>query len=759
MKKRLFNFIIVCIQIIIVLTSFVCVWKKEAVEYHINPQACIFDAGTVLDEGIFINENDTNTLSGIYTLPIGLSKGSYQVTFYYEAMDSHCVYSFMENGQPHYGIEYDKDISFNENETVQTAHMKIAMDTESFQVKILYEGQGSFLLKQIDIESVKSADYFEVLHLALFFVLFNISALIVYKRGLDKNKGVIHKSIIVPVCIIGILASLPLFSDYMIQGHDLSFHLLRIEGIKDALLSGQFPVRVHPTHFESYGYGTGLYYPEIFLYFPACLRLLGFSVMDAYKIFLFAQNIVTAGIAYFSFYNMCNNKNAGILGSAVYTLSLYRLNNLYYRSAVGESLAMIFVPLVMLGIYCILLSEAKERRIRWQGICVLSVGLTGIIQSHILSCEMIGIVCVILAIVYFKKIFSQQRWLDLCISSSFVLLMNVWFLVPFLQAMREDILVKYEGGDIAGQALNPVQLFFPFAELKGHNQNLLNGIYAEMPFGIGIVITIGIILIILQLGDWYKNDRKQRHGFGVVCFVLGIVCLWMTTTWFPWIQINEIGGLIAKVMNMVQYPWRYIGPATVFLIIAILFYLKDCANEKLRNGIGIAFVFTMVFSTCLYAQQLYQNENVYRIYYEEGVDELSFGATEYLYNGTKVENIIPEDELIDMQEHIVAFDKSGSNMDITIQNNSAEEINCYLPAFYYPCYVAYDIETKEEFIPMRLREGNNIIQLIIPAGYEGNIRIEVKDSLLWKCMNVISLITFATFLWIGYKNILKNKKE
>lgn len=62
----------------------------------------------------------------------------------------------------------------------------------------------------------------------------------------------------------------PLLNEYIIVGHDLAFHLNRIEGIKKGLLSGQFPVRIHPTHFGGYGYATPIMYPEMLLYIRLC---------------------------------------------------------------------------------------------------------------------------------------------------------------------------------------------------------------------------------------------------------------------------------------------------------------------------------------------------------------------------------------------------------------------------------------------------------------------------------------------------------
>ena len=52
--------------------------------------------------------------------------------------------------------------------------------------------------------------------------------------------------------------------------------------------------------------------------------------------------------------------------------------NLYTRATLGESLAMIFFPMVLLGLYEVLRRDEK----RWP---LLALGMTGVCMSHLLS--------------------------------------------------------------------------------------------------------------------------------------------------------------------------------------------------------------------------------------------------------------------------------------------------------------------------------------------------------------------------------------
>lgn len=67
--------------------------------------------------------------------------------------------------------------------------------------------------------------------------------------------------------------------------------------------------------------------------------------------------------------------------SVLYTFATYRLTNLYYRAALGESLAMVFLPLLLWGTYEIFYGQEKK----W---FLMVLGVTGVLESHVLSFEM-----------------------------------------------------------------------------------------------------------------------------------------------------------------------------------------------------------------------------------------------------------------------------------------------------------------------------------------------------------------------------------
>ena len=71
-----------------------------------------------------------------------------------------------------------------------------------------------------------------------------------------------------------LVASAPaLLPGHNLVGHDILFHLNRIEGIKEGLLSGQFPVRLDVNCIRGYGMPTGIFYPSLFVLYRLYLLL------------------------------------------------------------------------------------------------------------------------------------------------------------------------------------------------------------------------------------------------------------------------------------------------------------------------------------------------------------------------------------------------------------------------------------------------------------------------------------------------------
>lgn len=213
-----------------------------------------------------------------------------------------------------------------------------------------YRGNGYLFVNSILIQETNAWKRIQFFVIFLLCILIDIVYIIISK-GIYKNCPVGKRKIYISLLLIIAFASYPVFSYFLYNTHDISFHLLRIQGLKEGLLSGQFPVRIQPNWLNGYGYGVSVFYGALFLYVPAFLTLIGFQIQTAYKVYILLVNTATCLIAYYCFRKVFADDKAGVLASLLYTLAPYRLTNLYIRAAVGEYTAMVFLPLIFYGLF------------------------------------------------------------------------------------------------------------------------------------------------------------------------------------------------------------------------------------------------------------------------------------------------------------------------------------------------------------------------------------------------------------------------
>ena len=101
------------------------------------------------------------------------------------------------------------------------------------------------------------------------------------KKFFLENKLTLYIGIVVVIVL-----ALPIFRNNMFLGDDYEYHMSRIQSISDSIKSNIFPVKVHSQMANGYGYASGLFYPNFFLYIPAILLSLGLNIINSYKIFL-----------------------------------------------------------------------------------------------------------------------------------------------------------------------------------------------------------------------------------------------------------------------------------------------------------------------------------------------------------------------------------------------------------------------------------------------------------------------------------------
>lgn len=624
--------------------------------------------------------------------------------------------------------------------TLHTAYITVdlARDTDVVNVEVSFCGEGYLVIDQISISETSNYYKRNLVHAFCLCVLFACGY--AFYRA-DKTK----RSTMLGVTTIFVLSCYPLMTDYMQVGHDLPFHLLRIEGIYTGLLQGTFPVKIHPVWAKDYGYAVGVFYGDAALYFPAFLRLFGFSIQAAYKAFVILTNLATVLISYFCFRKMFKNNNAGLVGCALYTFSLYRLSDVYTRAAVGEYTALTFLPLVLCGFYLIF-TETNQKN--WlKNAALVALGLTGVIQSHVLSCVMIVLFVIVLCLILIKKVIQPHTFLALVFGAALTILMNIGFLVPFLSFYDDSVYINspdwgvQTAYSIQNQGMFPVQLLGLMHRTDGGSWATLAGTNNEASYSLGLALTLCVVLFLyITLCCRNKEEKDPLFKPALLCCGMGLLALYMSSCYFPWDTLAGLGTTAQNLISTLQFPWRFLALATVLLVFpacyAIINAEKYFTSTKTSVILGtLASLF--IVSSGWYFYQFSFLGGPYRVYDTYELDSMTMYSYEYLPAGTDPDQITAG--ALNHSDTIVITDYQKNGTTITCNVTTTNEGYIEFPLNYYKYYECRDL-TSSANLPVEAGY-NCMVKVTIPEGYNGRIKLEFAEPLFWRICEAISFLS------------------
>ena len=558
--------------------------------------------------------------------------------------------------------------------------------------------------------------------------------------------------------LIALFVSYPLYNDYLVYSHDINFNLVRIEGLKEAIGNFQIPARIHPIENNGYGYATSLLYPELFLYVPAILRLLNTSMVFSFKIFLVLINLAAVVSMYLCVKNISKSTTSGIIGAIIYAVANYRLENVFTRAAVGEALALAFLPIAIWGLYELLVGNKKK----WY-ICV--IGITFVIQSHVLSSILTAILCGILGVYFIKNIIKEKRYKEILLTVVVTLLLNMWFIVPFLDAYRLNLNVKNietKTYQFEKYTVIPAQIFNIFD--TGYSLNITKenekGMENEMAYSLGILCMVGFAISITYCIK-NKESKEKLNQFIRILTIIAIVFLIGSTTIVPWKELQNNFEWIRCLCMMLQFGWRFLGIATVAVTITTSIIIgqyldkkydseKDfIENNKIVLIIGIIAFLSVPLFLGEYSKQPKYITNDYALNYDMS------GQCEYFIQGTNTKELT-KDLYQTSSKYITITDisKNGSKI---VFNYSNIEGQGYIevPLLYYPGYVAKDENGKKFGVTCG---NNNVIRIEITEIKEGTITVDYQEKGIYILADIISVVTLCGLIY-GIKRSKKVKQK
>ena len=541
-----------------------------------------------------------------------------------------------------------------------------------------------------------------------------------------------NRKVFVAWIIATVVVSMPLFF-HGIEGHfgqDLGFHLNRIEGLYMALKAGEFPVKMESYWMNGYGYPVSIYYGDLWLYFPAFLRILGVPVIGAYKSYIFVINGLTLFTTYLLTKEVTHDEKIAICASIVYTFSYYRLVNVYIRAAVGEYTAMMFFPVIALALYRMYAN--KEENV-FQNAFLLATGMTGVMSAHLLSAEIVAIVMTCVAILFIRKTLSKNMIFTYILAVIESILFNLYFLISFFDCYRNvnvninGISEKSREIQTAGVTFKKLFSFFeiPYGNVVWKEQIGLN-------IGPVLMVCIGIGCVLCIL-------RKIKKG-ELMMLIMAIATLFASTRYFPWDKIRNV-KYIGNILAQIQFPWRYLGVATLFSMLLFLFLMLRVPPKYVAMVVCVLMIISA--GMMMYFTKDYNRYAEYKTFQQtKDLDSYDMGFCEYLRTGTNREKFTNTIENSEGVLYADVVERQGNAMTVQVQ---VAETGGYieLPIINFKGYECVD----ENDNPLPIVDGaNNLIRISFADEYRGDIYINYVQPMYWCLAEWISLFAYLAFL-------------
>ena len=511
-------------------------------------------------------------------------------------------------------------------------------------------------------------------------------------------------------------------------GVDTRAHMLRIEGIMTGLLDHQLPVIISPNYLNEFGELSFLY-PDLFLYPFALLRLFGVSMFTVYRFAMAVINILTVLSIYYSAKCICNNDKAVCASVILYTFEAHRLRIMFMNGAgAGAGIASVFIPLCIAGYYLILTEEKGTKNNR--GLYLLAFGITGIMQSHIMTLLLMAAFIVILSLCCIKTLLACrcEKLLILIRAAGLTLLMNAGFLIIFIRYYFSGwSSAALLWSDFVSWLLTPAMMFTS----------------AQSLFYMIMLLTTTALLI------KKRGSGSPAYRYALTLTLICTVIYIMSTTLFPWGFLMEHSSFIYTVAMFIQQAHRFytLIAAPVIMAPLLLFTKPDRLSEAEANDIKHNGIIYTICCSLVCLILLFGVWDEMRMYF--GNDLLLHDAVtgdynselllDYVPSGTDEESVKYDTGTLSDESSVesLSYSKRGTHINYSYICH-APGVYADFPLLYYPGYEAAD-ETGA-LISIRKGENGHILADLKADDSTHSISLAFKVNRFYTISWLLSLI-------------------
>ncbi len=544
---------------------------------------------------------------------------------------------------------------------------------------------------------------------------------------------------------------LPYFDDVIYRGHDLQYHLSRLDGIVTAIADRQFPLAIYPDKNFGYGYASPLFYSDLFLIIPSLLvKAFSIPLVIMFKIIVFVFTFCTNLTMMLVLNLFFGRKDAAVFGAFLLTSCNYYVTDVYIRGALGEIMALAFMPALLWVGYRYFIREEDN----W-----LTFGLVfaGIAHCHLISVVLAAAVFGLIMLVNIRQLLGNKRMIvtflkALALGAG---LTAGYFLPMMEQYVAQDLRVHHiEPGMLATYRVPLARLWYDFiSEFKmvWASEAGLNA--ADQ------LKTLGTLVLVIPFG--YLLVKKERFITILFVFFIGLVLLSSTAaplyrlTFLSFLQYPSRLYIIASVLGSVVAAWvaAQLDRKGIIALAAVTL-LYTCLN--------LSFVFTTVndrehvmdipdrtSAWDIFGDRLFANDHwIFILWNWEEVAGGEYLPFAYGYRYVDTGDIITH---LDYTDTGFPYERKGTTAHL--ETDLAEEEWLLLPTSWYKGYRVWEVDENDAVLAemyVSQHEYSGRIQLHVPAGHH-RYKVRYTGTKIQKVSASASVLTAVFAAWCIFR--------
>ena len=396
-----------------------------------------------------------------------------------------------------------------------------------------------------------------------------------------KNKSMIAITFLAALAA-SVFAVLFPYAKNGIPGHviDLIYSLERIEGLKDALLHGDFFASLYPRFYGGYGYATPSFYSDVFFLPAALFRIAGLSPTQSFKLFVALIVAAHFSIGAYSYKKISGNPFMGIVSAFISTTSVYFIWEIVYRAGISSYIATIFLPVLAYAVFD-LFTGNKENNKCGNRTYLFTIAFLGMVLSHVMTAAVAFVFTVIVFVLMLplKKqrsiIFSMDSVKRLISYAVLTIGLSAFYTVPMTEQMMSGHFY-YEK-----PLVNIGDFVVSFTSLFGLRAYTVD--YSAY-IGLGAALWIAVLTVIVLA------CKKKKLRAAAVLTVSGVILSALITDIFPWSIFNS------TPVNGLQFSFRLFPFAICLIITGFVLALKDEAKNIKIVTLTVVTAFSLIFA-------------------------------------------------------------------------------------------------------------------------------------------------------------------